>query len=142
MSEFSELLLKIARAETKSSAHPGTAEQIKVVLEENGLDQDNCVPPWLLHFFKALSNKQPLPVTELPATQSGQGEVWELFSSLQKIDAFDCLDYGEWTRIRLAEHAMLGLVSVEHSYYRVDRLHEIPDNQGDLSRAAHLARPD
>ncbi len=91
--------------------------------------------------FGALSRQETLPVTELPAPGEGHGLVTELFNKLEAVKPFDAYNYGEWIRVWLPHLGMLGLISVENSYFRVLRLADVEDQPGDLADAKRRDRP-
>lgn len=141
MTELEKTLLAIASEETGGDVDDGLREKIHLILDESDMENDDAVPPWLLQFFTGLLERQTVPVTELPATAEDQGLVWEFFNCLQDISVFDCYDFGEWVRVRLPRLGMLGIISIEHSYYRVVPLAEVEGDQGDLADAKNLVRP-
>jgi len=138
---FETLLRDIAQEELGETPGADFLAELQAVLEENHLDTESNVPAWLKQFFTALHHRQSLPLTPEPDEQT-EAEVGEFFASLQALAPFDCLDDGEWMRVRLSQHSMLGFVSVERGAYLVTPLSQVPDDgKSDLSRAKLLDRP-
>ena len=138
---FEKLLCAIADGELNENPGPNFLAEIQTILNENKLDIETNVPSWLMQFFSALHRREALPLTPEPDEPS-EGEIGEFFASLTALPAFDCLDYGEWIRVRLPRHGMLGFVSVERGAYLVIPLSQVPDDgKSDLSRAKLMDRP-
>jgi hypothetical protein len=141
-SRFEELLLDIVAFETGDDPSDDVVEQIKTILDDDGLDTDDEVPEWIARFFRALHTRRPIPGEEQPE-RSTDAEIIEFFADLQDVEAFDCYDHGEWVRVRLPRHGMLGFFSVQHAYFTVVALDDVPDDAGsDLSVAKTYSAPD
>ncbi len=138
-SAFEELLREIITKEAGNAIRSATEEKLSQILVDNDFEQNEDTPEWLVLFFSSLRDKlliepQPLHVTQTKA------DVWEFFSDLQELEVFDCLDYGEWIRIRLSKHDMLGFISIEHGFFQVEKLSSIPeDGLNDLPEAKLLS---
>ena len=60
---------------------------------------------------------------------------------LQDLPVFDCFDYGEWIRLRLSNHDVLGIISIEFNFYQVEKLSVVSvDGLSDISQAKILNR--
>ncbi len=140
-SDFEQLLRQIVQHELDEAVTDSPIlEDIHTILYENGMERNENIPSWLIIFFKALRNSESVEISPRPASQP-PADVGEFFSALQSILALDCYDYGEWVRVRLPKHGMLGFLSIEHGYYQVARLAEIPeDGLSDISAAKMLNR--
>ncbi|GBO53351.1 hypothetical protein APA_1258 [Pseudanabaena sp. lw0831] len=140
-SDFEQLLRQIVQHELDEDLTDSPIlEDIHTILTENGMERDENIPSWLINFFSALRNSESLGISPQTASQPPV-YVGEFFSALQSILALDCYDYGEWVRVRLPKHGMLGFLSIEHAYYQVARLTEIPeDGLSDISAAKMLNR--
>lgn len=133
--ELETILLDIVAAETGAPVDDQTAGTVREILFEAGMDTDAEVPAWVTTFFTALRDRSALPVSEQPASTT-DAEVSEFFYDLQQLPALDCYDHGEWVRVRLPNHGMLGVYSIQYAYYTVVPLSEIDDSgDSDLSAA-------
>lgn len=141
--ELETILLDIVAAETGAPVDDATAGTVREILFEAGMDTDAEVPAWITTFFTALRDRAPLPVSEQPASTT-DAAVSEFFYDLQQLPALDCYDHGEWVRVRLPNHGMLGVYSIQYAYYTVVPLSEIDDSgDSDLSAAKiHPGRAD
>ena len=137
---FEHILREILAVELGQAAGPELLDELHTLLEENRLDQAANVPGWLLQFFSALQRRQALPYTPQPDEET-DADVGEFFACLENLAPFDCLDYGEWMRVRLARHGMLGFISRTQGAYLVTPLDQVPDDRvSDLSQAKLLER--
>lgn len=141
-SSLEEMLADIAAAELDGDPVDEVREQVRAVVDDASLEFDDAVPPWLHQFFRALRDRQTIEPTPLPERRDDDGDVWELFPALEEVEPFDCLDHGEWIRLRLRRLGMLGLISIEHNYFRVLPLADVTTDRGDLHDAATLDRPE
>jgi len=138
---FEELLAEIAAVEMGGDLDEALLADLHALLEDSRLDDEERVPGWLMRFFTALRQGETLPLTPQPDERTGAA-VGEFFSSLQDLAPFDCLDDGEWIRVRLARLGMLGFLSIEQGAYLVMPLAQAPDDGvSDLSRAKLTDRP-
>jgi hypothetical protein len=134
-SRFEHLLIDIATHELGARPDADVIAKIHDILEEDGLDSDDQVPEWIGHMFQSLHDRKPVPLRDQPDPTT-DADVGEFFADLQAVDAFDCHDHGEWVRIRLPRHGMLGFFSVENACYTVEKLDDVPDDgASDLSAA-------
>lgn len=139
-SRFEQLLTDIAADELGTRPDAEVIAQIRTILEDDGLDRDDEVPEWIATLFQALHDREPLPVREQPDPTT-DADVTEFFADLQGVEAFDCYDHGEWVRIRLPRHGMLGFFSLQHAYFTAARLDDISDDgANDLSVAKNHER--
>lgn len=137
-----EIICAIVAFEQGQAVSAAQIEEIHTILEECNLDAPEHVPGWVHALFTALRDGQSILPTPCP-DQRTVGNVGELFASLADVDALDCLDYGEWVRFRLHRRGMLGFYSLEHDFYAVLPLAEIPDDgKSDLSDAKLYNRED
>jgi len=134
-SRFEHLLIDIAAHELGHRPDAEAKARIHEILQDDGLDQDDQVPEWIGHLFQSLHDREAIPVRDQPDPTT-DADVGEFFADLQSIDAFDCYDHGEWVRIRLPRHGMLGFFSTEHAYYTAEKLDDVADDgASDLSAA-------
>ena len=106
----------------------------------DGLDVDDQVPDWIMTLFQSLSDREPLPIRDQPDPTT-DADVTEFFADLQDVEAFDCYDFGEWVRIRLPRHGMLGFFSRQFAYFTTARLDQVADDaKSDISEAKILDR--
>jgi len=134
-SRFEHLLIDIAAHELGERPDADVIEQIHNILEEDGLDHADQVPEWISDLFQSLHDREPIPVRDQPDPTT-DADVGEFFADLQSVEAFDCYDHGEWVRIRLPRHGMLGFFSVENAYYTTVKLDDVADDgASDLSAA-------
>ena len=139
-SRFETLLRKIVLDETGSEPEERVVEQIREILFADGLNDDDQVPDWIMTLFQSLSDREPLPIRDQPDPTT-DADVMEFFADLQDVEAFDCYDFGEWVRIRLPRHGMLGFFSVQDAYFTTARLDQIAeDTKSDISEAKVLNR--
>lgn len=90
--------------------------------------------------FQSLSDREPLPVQEQPEPTT-DADITEFFADLEDVEAFDCYDFGEWVRIRLPRHGMLGFFSRQFAYFTTARLDQVFDDaKSDISEAKILDR--
>ena len=90
--------------------------------------------------FQSLSNREPRPNQEQPDPTS-DADITEFFADLQDVEAFDCYDFGEWVRIRLPRHGMLGFFSRQFAHFTTARLDQVAaDAESDISEAKILDR--
>ena len=117
-----------------------TYERLSEILSDNGFEKDADVPEWLMSFFTALKTKESFGPTPLHESQT-KADIWEFFCDLQDLPVFDCFDYGEWIRLRLPNHDILGIISIEFNFYQVAKLSVVPvDGLSDISQAKILNR--
>jgi hypothetical protein len=145
-STFAFILRDILHTELGAAPSADQLAEVQTLLEENHLDTDANVPAWLRLFFTALHDREPLALRPRPDEKTdgdvADGDVGEFLAALTDLAPFDCYDYGEWVRVRLPRHGMLGFISVERAAYTVVPLSGVPDDgQSDLSRAKMLDRP-
>lgn len=139
-SRFEQLLTVIMTDETGAAPQDDVVEELRELLFANGLDTDDQVPEWITTLFESLRDREPLPIREQP-DRTTDADLTGFFADLQDVDVFDCYDYGEWVRIRLPNHGMLGFFSRQHAYFTTARLDEVPDDaKSDLSEAKILHR--
>ena len=140
LSRFTTLLRKIVVDETGSEPAERVVEQIREILSANGLDVDTGVPDWIMTLFQSLSDREPLPIQEQPEPTT-DADITEFFADLEDVEAFDCYDFGEWVRIRLPRHGMLGFFSRQFAYFTTARLDQVADDaKSDISEAKILDR--
>lgn len=133
--ELEGILHDIVATETGDAVGPDVASAIRELLFEDGMDTEEQTPEWITEFFRALRDRQPLEVTPQPDATT-DAEVSEFFYDLQQIESLDCYDHGEWVRVKLPKHGMLGLFSIQFAYYTVVRLDDVDDSgDSDLSAA-------
>ena len=138
LSRFTTLLRKIVVDETGSEPAERVVEQIREILSANGLDVQ--VPDWIMTLFQSLSDREPLPIQEQPEPTT-DADITEFFADLEDVEAFDCYDFGEWVRIRLPRHGMLGFFSRQFAYFTTARLDQVFDDaKSDISEAKILDR--
>ena len=137
---FKKLLEEILTNESGENIESVAYERLSEILSDNGFEKDADVPEWLMSFFTALKTKESFGPTPLPETQT-EADVWEFFCDLQDLTVLDCFDYGEWIRLRLPNHDILGIISIEHNFYQVKKLSVISvDGLSDISQAKILNR--
>jgi len=131
LSRFTTLLRKIVVDETGSEPAERVVEQIREI-------SSTPVPDWIMTLFQSLSDREPLPIQPEPTTDA---DITEFFADLEDVEAFDCYDFGEWVRIRLPRHGMLGFFSRQFAYFTTARLDQVFDDaKSDISEAKILDR--
>jgi hypothetical protein len=135
LSRFTTLLRKIVVDETGSEPAERVVEQIREI-------SSTPVPDWIMTLFQSLSDREPLPIQEQPEpTTDADITESEFFADLEDVEAFDCYDFGEWVRIRLPRHGMLGFFSRQFAYFTTARLDQVLDDaKSDISEAKILDR--
>jgi len=135
---FEKLLHEIIINESGEEIQPVTKNKLSLFLSNNDFEKDEDVPEWLMVFFFALKNKLSIEPNPLSKAQT-KADVWEFFCDLQDLAELGCFDYGEWIRVRLPKHNMLGFISIEHSFYQTEKLSNISDDGlSDISEAKIL----
>jgi hypothetical protein len=142
MSEFEKLLVDILAHELDETPDDDTIEQLRKILAEDGMDSDEEVPDWIMMLFESLRSREPIEVHDQP-DPSTEAEIDEFFTDLEDIAAFDTYDHGEWVRIRLPRHGMLGFFSRQFAFFSTYRLDDVSDDGlSDVSDAKMYERPE
>src|SRR3954465_4222446 len=135
VSRFEQLLIDIVTDELGDPVDAAVVARIRTILLDDGLDSDDQVPGWIFELFQSLRDQQTLEVREQP-DPSTDADITEFFSDLQDVAPFDCYDHGEWARIRLSRHGMLGFFSRQDAFYTTAKLDDVADDGlSDISNA-------